>query len=257
MTLIDTHTHLFLPEFDNDRDQAVARALENGITKMLLPNIDSGSFKPMMDTAERFTGICIPMAGLHPTSVKDNYEDELAFLFDAARSQPFAAIGETGIDMYWDTTFLEQQKLSFRKHIEIALELNLPLVIHARDSFPVIFEILSDYSGSGLRGVFHAFTGTAADLKKATGIGFMIGIGGIVTFKNSGLADVIAETNIENLLLETDSPYLAPVPYRGKRNESSYLTEINRKVAAIYGLTPERSAAITTENAERLFNTNL
>ena len=257
MTLIDTHTHLYLAEFDHDRDQAVARALENGITKMIMPNIDTNSFEPMMNAAERFTGICVPMIGLHPSSVSEKYEEELVFLSDAARSRPFAAIGETGIDMYWDTTFIDQQKISFRKHIEIALELNLPLVIHARDSFPVIFDILSDYSGCGLRGVFHAFTGTAADLKKATGMGFMVGIGGIVTFKNSGLADVVAETNIENLLLETDSPYLAPVPYRGKRNESSYLTEINRKVAAIYGLTPERSAAITTENAERLFNTNL
>ncbi|MFO7574078.1 MAG: TatD family hydrolase [Bacteroidales bacterium] len=256
MTLIDTHTHLYLTEFDDDRNQAVARALENGIAKMIMPNIDSGSFEPMMNTAERFAGICIPMIGLHPTSVSMKYEDELAFLFNAARTIPFAAIGETGIDMYWDTTFLEQQKISFRKHIEIALELNLPLVIHARDSFPVIFEILSDYSGSGLRGVFHAFTGTAGDLEKATGIGFMVGIGGIVTFKNSGLANVIARTNIENILLETDSPYLAPVPYRGKRNESSYLTEINRRVAAIYGITPEESAAITTENAGRLFNTN-
>jgi TatD DNase family protein len=257
MILIDTHTHLYLPEFDLDRDQAVARALENGVTKMLMPNIDSNSFKSMMEASERYTGICIPMAGLHPTSVNEKYEDELSFLFDTARSQTFAAIGETGIDMYWDTTFLEQQKISFRKHIEIALELNLPVVIHARNSFSVIFEILGDYKGSGLRGVFHAFTGTTDDLEQAMATGFMIGIGGIVTFKNSKLADVIACTGIENILLETDSPYLAPVPYRGKRNESSYLREINKKVAAIFNITPEESATITTGNANRLFNTNL
>lgn len=256
MILIDTHTHLYLPEFDSDRDQVIARALGTGVTKMMLPNIDRNSYGNMMKTAERYTGICIPMIGLHPTSVKDKYEDELAFILDVARSKPFSAIGETGIDMYWDTSFIENQKISFRKHIETALELNLPVVIHARDSFPVIFQILSDYAGSNLRGVFHAFTGTAGDLEKAIDLGFMLGIGGIVTFKNSGLAEVIARTGIGNILLETDSPYLAPDPYRGKRNESSYLTEINSKVASIYGVTPEESAARTTENAERLFNIN-
>jgi TatD DNase family protein len=254
MTLIDTHTHLYLPEFDNDRDQIVARAIEQGVTKMIMPNIDINSLGKMMKAAERFAGICIPMIGLHPTSVTNTYDDELKPIFDIARSQPFAAVGETGIDMYWDTTFIDQQKMSFRKHIDLALELDLPIVIHARDSFPVIFEILSDYQGSGLKGVFHAFTGTEEDLEKATGLGFMIGIGGIVTFKNSDLANIIAKTTIENILLETDSPYLAPAPYRGKRNESSYLTLINDRVASVFGITPDRSAAITTENAERVFN---
>lgn len=255
MRLIDTHTHLYLPEFDNDRDQAVARALANGVTKMLLPNIDRNSFPVMMKTAERFPGICIPMVGLHPTSVKENYEEELEFLSDMLRSGRFAAIGETGIDLYWDKSFIEEQKISFRKQIETAIELNLPIVIHARESFAEIFAILSDYTGSSLRGVFHAFTGTAEDLEKAIELGFLLGTGGIVTFRNSDLAEVIFRAGIDNILLETDSPYLAPVPFRGKRNESSYLIEINRKVASIFGISPEESAARTTTNAERLFRT--
>jgi TatD DNase family protein len=254
MILTDTHTHLYLPGFDHDRDEAVARALAAGVEKMIMPNIDSSSFPSMMNLARLYPGVCIPMIGLHPTSVKKDYGRELDFIVSATGTTNFAAVGETGIDLYWDTSTLELQVESFRFHIELALRLNLPIVIHARESFDVIFGILDDYRRSGIRGVFHAFTGTLSDLEKVRSLGFMVGIGGIVTFRNSGLAGVITETPIDSVVLETDSPYLAPVPYRGKRNESAWLTEINNRIASIYGITPEEAAAITTENAMRLFN---
>lgn len=256
MTLIDTHTHLYLPEFDNDREKAVARALSSGVSKMLLPNIDSKSLSEIMRVTRQYPGVCLPMTGLHPTSVKPDFEKELEALFPEAGDHKFVAIGETGIDLYWDKTYLEQQIESFIKHINAALRFGLPIVIHARESFGVILEILSDYSQSGLTGVFHAFTGTADDMKKALDLGFMLGIGGIITFKNSGLAATISGADISRIILETDSPYLAPSPHRGKRNESSYLSIINGKVASLFGITSDESAAITTANATRLFKLN-
>lgn len=253
MILTDTHTHLYLPEFDNDRDEVVARAVEAGIPAMIMPAIDKSSFNRMMSTAGRYPGLCIPMIGLHPTSVRDDFNEEISFVEEKAAGGGFAAIGETGIDLYWDKTFLAQQRESFRRHIKLSLLYDLPIVIHARESFTEIFGILEEFRGSGLRGVFHAFTGTPADLKKAIDLGFHIGIGGIVTFRNSPLAETIREAGTDRLLLETDSPYLAPAPYRGKRNESAYLTETNTKLAEIFRVSPAGMAEITTRNAVRLF----
>lgn len=251
--LIDTHTHIYLPEFDSDRDEIIARAVGSGVKILLMPNIDKDSVKPMLAVEKRYPGICMAMPGLHPTSVKNDFESQLEEIFRISPNYDFKAIGEIGIDLYWDKTFIEQQIIAFRKQVEYALEKDLPVVIHARESFRVIFEALEDFKGARLKGVFHAFTGTMSDAEKAVSMGFMLGIGGIVTFKNSGLDKIVSGIGIDNIILETDSPYLAPVPYRGKRNESSYICLINKKVAEISGLTPEETASITFRNSVRLF----
>ena len=254
MKLIDTHTHIYLPEFDADRAETVSKALDNGIVRLLLPNIDTLSVLPMLSVADRFPGICIPMIGLHPTSVKEDYKDQLDSLEKLWTEHNFIAIGEIGIDLYWDKTFIKEQIHAFRRQISFALEKNVPIVVHSRDSFAEVFSVLDEFDGKGLKGVLHAFTGTQEDARRAIGIGFMLGIGGIVTFKNSGLAMIVKETGPGNLILETDSPYLAPVPHRGKRNESAYLCLINKKLAEIFGIDEEEVASITYENSVSLFN---
>ena len=249
----DSHTHLYLDAFKDDREQMIRRAIEAGVTRMFLPNIDSSTTGPMFRLADQFPSNCFPMMALHPTSVKEDYRDQLAVMGQHLEDVRIIAIGETGIDLYWDTTFIKEQEEVFRTQINWAKERNLPLVIHARDSFQEIFRILDDEGGDGLKGVFHSFTGTREDLKKALSYSFMIGINGIVTFKNSNLGEVVREIPLEQLLLETDSPFLSPVPYRGKRNESSYLVEIAAKVAEIYNLTKEEIGQVTTQNALQLF----
>jgi TatD DNase family protein len=253
MNLIDTHTHLYLPAFDSDRGEVVTRAVKEGVSVMLLPNIDRESFPLMMQMANDYRGVCLPMAGLHPTSVSGNYTDELEFITTKAMSGGFVAIGEIGIDLYWDKKYIEEQMIAFKKQLDLALLLDLPVVIHSRESFGPIFEVLSDYRNSRLRGVFHAFTGGTMELRNVLDAGFMIGAGGIVTFKNSGLPQTIAGAGLENIVLETDSPYLTPSPHRGQRNESSYISFINFKISTLFGVSREESAAITTENAIRLF----
>jgi len=254
MQLIDTHTHVYLPEFDTDRDEVVKRAHNNGIAKMLMPNIDLHSVDHMLSTKERYPGICYPMSGLHPTSVKDDYLYQLDKLETLFTKHKFIAIGEIGIDLYWDKSFLKEQFTAFRRQVAYAIGKKLPVVIHSRDSFPEVFSVLDEFSLQGLRGVLHAFTGDIKDAEKAVGMGLKLGIGGIVTFKNSGLDKVVKEIGPENLILETDSPYLAPVPYRGKRNESSYICIINKKLADIFGMSEEEVAAITFNNSIELFN---
>jgi TatD DNase family protein len=254
MKFIDTHTHIYLPEFDSDRNEVVKRAVSRGIEKLLLPNIDIYSVTPMLSAELEFPGVCYPMAGLHPTSVKADYADQLEILEDLWSEYKFIAVGEIGIDLYWDKTFLKEQIYSMRRQIAFALKKNVPVVIHARDSFPEVFTVLDEFAGSGLTGVMHAFTGTEADAERAIKMGFMLGIGGIVTFKNSGLDKIVKSIGPGNLILETDSPYLAPVPYRGKRNESSYIRLINNKLAEIFGLEEEEFASIAYENSIRLFN---
>jgi TatD DNase family protein len=254
MQLIDTHTHLYLPEFDSDRDEVVSRAIGNSIVKMLLPNIDLQSVDQMLSVVNRYPGICYPMTGLHPTSVKSDFLsqlDQLEKLFD---KQKFIAIGEIGIDLYWDKTLLNEQIISFRRQIAFAYDNSLPVVIHSREAFPEVFSVLDEFKGKKLKGVFHAFTGSVEDAEKAINLGFKLGIGGIITFKNSGLDRIVSETSPENLILETDSPYLAPMPYRGKRNESAYLNIINRKLADIFGIKEEEMASITYSNSVSLFN---
>jgi TatD DNase family protein len=254
MQLIDTHTHLYLPEFDADRDEVVNRATRSGISKMLLPNIDTTSVKQMLELVSRYPGICFPMSGLHPTSVKEDYLSQLDSLEKLFRENKFIAIGEIGIDLYWDKTFIKEQIISFRRQIGFALQNKLPVVIHSRDAFPEVFSVLDEFNGQNLSGVFHAFTGDINDAEKAVNMGFKLGIGGIVTFRNSGLDKVVSAIGPENIILETDSPYLAPVPHRGKRNESSYICIINKKMAEIFNISEEKMAEIAYSNSVELFN---
>lgn len=249
----DSHTHLYLDAFEADRAQMIQRALDAGVDRMLLPNIDSTSVKALFSLTRQFPENCFPMMGLHPTSVKENYLEELSVAEKALHREGIIAIGETGIDLYWDTSYLKEQVEAFSTQIGWAMELDLPLVIHARDSFPEIFTVLDNRGGPKLRGVFHSFTGGIEELEKALSYDFMIGINGIVTFKNSGLGEIVKAIPADRLLLETDAPFLAPVPYRGRRNESSYLVETAAKVAEIHNLSIEEIARITSTNAEQMF----
>jgi len=254
--LIDTHTHLYLDAFSADRDTVVRRALEAGVSRMLLPNIDVSTIATMFQMSEQHAGICLPMMGLHPTSVKQDYRNQLALVEEKLDQPGIVAIGEIGIDLYWDQTYVREQEEAFRRQIRWARERDLPIVIHVRDSFKEIFRVLDQEAIHGLSGVFHSFTGNSEELRKALSYGFMIGINGIVTFKNSDLAGLVPLIPKENILLETDAPFLAPVPFRGKRNESSYLVHVAERVAEIYNLTIAELGAVTTRNAENLFKLN-
>jgi TatD DNase family protein len=253
LQFIDTHTHLYLPEFDSDREEVIANAVNNGVSKLLLPNINLYTAEPMMILVKNHPGICYPMLGLHPTSVKDDYLSHLDGLEKMTPDRRFIAVGETGIDLFWDKTFINEQIGSFRLHIELSLKLDLPIVIHSREAFREIFSVLEDFKGRNLKGVFHAFTGDIEMAEKVISMGFKLGIGGIVTFKNSGLDKVVKEIGPEHLVLETDSPYLAPVPYRGKRNESAYICIINRKLSEIFDMSVDEIASITYRNSMELF----
>jgi TatD DNase family protein len=253
MQLIDTHTHVYLPDFDADRDEVIRRAVSNNVVKLLMPNINVASVDPMLRTEDRYPGICYPMAGLHPTSVKDNYRSHLDKIKSLFSDHKFIAVGEIGIDLYWDKTYLNEQIIAFREQVTFALRNDLPVVIHSRESIAHIFRVLEEFKGQRFKGVFHAFSGSAGDAEKAVNMGFKIGIGGVITFKNSGLDEIVKEAGPENILLETDSPYLAPVPFRGKRNESSWLPLVNRKLAEILGMSEEETASRTYLNSAELF----
>jgi TatD DNase family protein len=250
---IDTHTHLFLPEFDSDRDAVIKRAVNSGVLKMFLPNIDTSSIRPMLDISEAYPDNLYPMMGLHPGSVKENYMEELRVVEEWLTKGKFYAIGETGIDLYWDKSHLKEQQDSFIQHIRFARIYNLPLIIHSRESFDEIFRILNQELTGEITGIFHSFTGTFEQAKEIFNYGFKIGIGGIVTFKNSGLDQVIAQTGADQIVLETDSPYLAPVPERGKRNEPSYLLYTAQKIANILGMQIHEIERITTRNALSIY----
>lgn len=254
MKLIDTHAHLYLPEFGEDRDSVVQRALESGIEKILLPNIDERSIQAMLELCKGFKGTCFPMIGLHPSSVREDFTEVLQRMRELLNNHSFVAIGETGIDLYWDKSYQELQEEAFAMQMEIGLETGLPVVIHARESFPELFRIIDRFSGSGIRGVFHSFTGGPEEVKTISGFDFYFGINGISTFKNSGLQETLKLIPLNRLLLETDSPYLSPVPKRGQRNESSHLKYICTKVAEIIGKRAEELAEITRENSLRLFS---
>lgn len=257
MILTDTHAHLYLEQFDADRHQMIERAIERGVRYLFLPNIDKGSIGPMMQLAREFPDNCFPMMGLHPTSVKEDFGDQLEIVREWLQKEKFYAIGEMGIDLYWDKTFFRGQQEAFRYQAALALEFDLPLVIHARNSFDEIFTLLDEIYQPGLHGVFHCFTGDYEQAKHVMEMGFLLGIGGVLTYRNSNLVDAIRQIPIENLLLETDAPFLAPVPYRGKRNESAYIAEIAQKIAEIKEITLEEVAGITTNNASRLFKIHL
>jgi TatD DNase family protein len=254
MQLIDTHTHLYLPEFDSDRDEMITRAISSDVEKLLMPNIDIGSVGPMLSVAGRYKNICYPMIGLHPTSIKNDYLVQLGELEKVASEYKFIAIGEIGIDLYRDKTFINEQKAALKRQIEFALRSRLPVVIHSRNSFPELFSVLGEFAGEDISGVFHAFSGSISDAEKAVRMGFMLGIGGPLTYKNSGLPGIIKSIGIEHVVTETDSPYLSPVPFRGKRNESSYIRIIIKKLAEIFGEEEGTIASVTFKNACRLFN---
>lgn len=254
MFYIDTHTHLFSSQFDIDRHQVVQKAIEQGVDKMLLPNINSETIEAMHQLCKDFPQHCYPMMGLHPCDVKDDYEEELKIIKSHLDKGKYVAIGEIGIDLYWEKGTLDIQKKAFRQQLEWAKEYDLPVAIHIRKSFDTIFEVLEEVNDQNLRGVFHCFTGSKEQGQKAIEMGFMLGIGGVVTFKNSGLDKVLKELPLEKLLLETDSPYLAPTPYRGQRNESSFITIVAQKLAKIYEVNLEEVAIKTTQNAKKLFN---
>jgi len=249
----DSHTHIYSEEFGQEQQEAVRRAIQAGITRLFLPNIDPGSADAMLQLVRAFPENCFPMMGLHPTSVGKDYIRLLESTRDLAFSMPFAAIGEIGMDLYWDKTYIREQEEAFRTQIGWAKELGLPLVIHSREAFREIFAILDSEKDENLRGVFHSFTGTEEEAIKALSYGFYIGINGIVTFRNSHLPDILKIVPPDRLLLETDSPYLAPVPFRGRRNESAYLVHIADKIGEVYGMPVEELARITTTNALTLF----
>ncbi len=253
MTLIDTHTHLYLNNFDEDRDKVIHHAVNESVQTMLLPAIDSSTFGAMMDLVKKHPEHCLPMIGLHPTSVKDNYEEEIKLVVKELEAGGYVAVGEIGIDLYWDDTFADQQKEAFRQQLQMAKKYELPAVIHTRNSFNEIYPIVKSESTNKLTGVFHCFTGTMEEAKKIIDLGFKLGIGGIITFKNSRLAEIVQNIPIEFLVLETDAPFLTPSPYRGKRNESAYINYIANKLGEIKKISVEQVAEITTKNAVELF----
>ncbi len=254
MKFIDTHTHLYLTQFDDDRDIVVKRAIDSSVEKMFLPNIDSKSIDKLLELSHSYPKNCFPMIGLHPTSVDENYKDELNKLEKYLGKEKFYAIGEIGIDLYWDKTFIKEQQEVFRYQINMAKEGNLPIIIHARESFNEIFEIVEKEKNEKLTGIFHSFTGNREQAEKIINWGFKIGIGGILTFKNSNLSETLKNVDIKNIVLETDSPYLAPTPKRGKRNESSYLIYIAEKIAQIKNITIEEVAEVCYANTKEIFN---
>ena len=257
MTLIDTHTHLYLPEFDEDRTEVVRRAQEQGVLKCILPNIDSESLPQIKKMKAEFPDFCEMAMALHPTSVKDNFQEELAICYEELKTGKYMAIGEMGIDLYWDKTFYEQQKQAFTTQIKWAEAFDLPIIIHSRDSFSEIFDLMDDLWTPQLQGVFHCFSGTQQEAEKIIkDYKFKLGLGGVLTFKNATLREEIKDISCEHFLLETDAPFLAPVPYRGKRNESAYVSLVAQKLAEVKGCTIEEIADITTENARQLFFRN-
>ncbi|WP_304342894.1 TatD family hydrolase [Chryseobacterium koreense] len=253
--MIDTHTHLYSDQFDSDRDQMIQRALDKGITKFYLPAIDSQYHQKMLDLESKYPGQIFAMMGLHPCDVKpETWEKELEIVAHYLNERTFPAIGEIGIDLYWDKSTLEIQTKAFEKQIDWAIEKDLPIVIHTRESFDEVFEVLEKKKHPKLRGIFHCFSGNLEQAKHAINLNFMLGIGGVVTFKNGRIDQFLHEIPLEKIVLETDSPYLAPVPFRGKRNESSYLELVAGKLVDIYGLDFSEIDRITTQNAERVFD---
>ena len=251
--LIDTHSHIYSEEFNSDMDEIVQNAYNNGVKKIVLPNIDSGSIKRLIDLSNLYPHICYPLMGLHPTSVAADYKEELEAIEYWLNKQKFYGIGEIGIDLYWDRTFINEQKDAFRHQIKLAKSNDLPIVIHLRNSFDEVFEIVQQEQDGSLKGIFHCFTGDEVEAKKIIDLGFLLGIGGVLTFKNSNLSEVIEKIDLKHLVLETDSPYLAPVPKRGRRNESSYLVYVAQKLAEVYQIPVEEVAEITTSNARNMF----
>jgi TatD DNase family protein len=254
MIITDTHTHLYSEEFDHDRNDMIQRAIDNGVTRFFIPAIDSKCTQSMYELETQFPDNIFLMMGLHPTYVKDNYLDELQHVESELSKRKFYAVGEIGIDLYWDKTHLAEQQIAFRRQIQLAKRYKLPIVIHCREAFDAIFEILEEEKSEDLFGIFHCFSGTYEQAIQAISYNMKLGIGGVVTFKNGKIDQFLRKIDLKHIVLETDSPYLAPIPYRGKRNESSYIVNVVHKLAEIYGCTPEEIARITTENSKAVFS---
>jgi TatD DNase family protein len=253
MVLTDTHTHLYSEEFDSDREEVIRRALEAGISRFFLPAIDASYIERMKALKRLWPDYMHLMTGLHPTYVKDNWKEELEVVESELASGNYVAVGEIGVDLYWDKSRLKEQIEAFKTQIAWSLDYNLPIVIHCREAFDEIFETLKHYKGSDLRGIFHCFTGNLEQARHAISFGLKLGIGGVVTFKNGKIDNFLNEISLDNIVLETDSPYLAPVPFRGKRNEPAYLSNIISRVAQIYGESEAKIASITTDNSMQIF----
>lgn len=253
MHFTDTHTHLYSNQFRADIDTLIEEARKAGVERFYLPNIDSESIERMLALEEKYPGVCVPMMGLHPCSVKEDWEKEMALVEEWLAKRKFCAVGEMGMDLYWDKTFLEQQKEVFRRQVKLANRYKLPIVIHTRESFDVTLALLDEVPKEAPQGIFHCFTGTAEQALEVIRRGFYIGIGGVVTFKKSGLDEVVAAIPLEHIVLETDAPYLAPAPYRGKRNLPVYVKLVAEKIAEIKSVPVEVVAEVTTRNAASVF----
>ena len=251
--ITDTHTHLYSEQFDQDRDAMIQRAKDAGVRQFFIPAIDSSYTERMFSLKENYPSDVFLMMGLHPTSVKENFKSELQHVKDCIDKKSFVAIGEIGIDLYWDKSFLAEQQEAFKLQIQWAKQKNLPIVIHCRDAFDEIFEILELEKATNLRGIFHCFTGTLEQAKKAISYNMKLGIGGVATFKNGKIDTFLSQIPLQNIVLETDAPYLSPVPFRGKRNESSYITYVVEKLAAIYEVSFNDITKITTKNSKEVF----
>ena len=252
--LIDTHTHIYVDAFDDDRDEAIKRAISAGVSQLILPAIDSKTTAIMHEVKRNYSDYVHLMMGLHPTHVGLNADEELTHVKEQLDAHSFVAVGEIGMDLYWDKTYQSQQQEAFYRQINWALAADLPIVIHCRDAFAPVFEVLEGFKDARLRGVFHCFTGTKADAQRALELNFYLGIGGVVTFKNGKIDQFLSDFPIEKMLLETDSPYLAPTPYRGKRNESAYLPIVADKMAKLFEISVAEIARITSKNAKQLFD---
>ena len=250
---IDTHCHLYLKEFEEDRPEVIQRAESEGIVKFYLPAIDSTSLADMLKLEKEFPGKCVAMMGLHPCSVQKNYPEELQWVKDWLQKRRFAAVGEIGLDFYWDRTFEKEQVEAFHLQIELALQYDLPVVIHSRNALNECIEVVKKHQTGSLKGIFHCFSGTMEQANAIIDSGLYLGIGGVLTYKNAGLAEMMSSISLDHMVLETDSPYLAPVPFRGKRNESSYLKYVIEKLAQIKNTTKEEIGRITTANAQKIF----
>lgn len=253
MIITDTHTHLYSESFDGDRHQAIQEAIDNGVERFFIPAIDSETTQSMYDLEREFPENIFLMMGLHPTHVKENFEDELKHVEEELDKRKFYAVGEIGIDLYWDKSTLEIQKKAFKRQIEMAKSRNLPIVIHCREAFDEIFEVLEEVKDQKLFGIFHCFTGNLEQAKRALSFNMKLGIGGVVTFKNGGIDKFITQIPLNEIVLETDAPYLAPKPYRGKRNDPVYILKVAEKLAELYELPVEKIAEVTTKNSKEIF----
>ena len=254
MILTDTHTHLYSTEFGEEKQNLIQKAIENGVSRFFMPNVDSKSVEGMFEIEKQFPNNCFSMMGLHPCSVNEHVETELQIVEDWLRKRKFVAIGEIGIDLYWDKTFFAQQQIAFRQQIELAKKYNLPYVIHSRNSFDEVMEIVNEFKADKIKAIFHCFSGTVEQAEQVIQSGnFKLGIRGVVTFKNSGLDKVVEAIDLKHIVLETYAPYLAPAPYRGKRNEPEYLLLVAKKIAEIKNISIEEVAEITTKNSVEVF----